>query len=304
MPLGVDPKSMLMEFGHLRSGKLPVRDKETGELRVDDESSLVFILVPGGKVDIGAQSKKKSHPNYDLMAGGDEGDVFEVEVQAFFLSKFEMSHAQWNRLAGNNPELSHDAFAFELNPRFEKKPIVKISWHVSHELCRRFGLYIPTEVEWEYACRAGTTTPWSSGRELSSLEGHGNLADERAARSLGVRSPVPWRDADVGRAFVDSYGANPFGLHNMHGNVWEWCQDRYKFYASKKRREEGVAPGREHDGNRVMRGGSYRYNAAWARSAKRNHIGASFSQNTLGLRPARKLLDATGHAVNEARKGR
>ena len=113
VPLGLDPHSGLWEFGHFgASGHIAKRDQETGKLRVDAETGLVFVLLPGGEFLFGAQSEDPEGPQYDASARPHEGPLEHVVLAPFFLSKFEMTQAQWTRVAGTNPSYWADGDSF------------------------------------------------------------------------------------------------------------------------------------------------------------------------------------------------
>ena len=138
---------------------------------------------------------------------------------------------------------------------------------------RKHGLELPHEIWWEYACRAGTTTPWWCGDEVDDLEGCANLLDAFA------RKHAPWSgdavtfsDGRVVHAPVGSYRANGFGLHDVHGNVNEWCSNLF-----------------EASSDRVVRGGSYFNGPGLAASACRSRGAPDVRYNGTGIRPARQI---------------
>jgi formylglycine-generating enzyme required for sulfatase activity len=166
----------------------------------------------------------------------------------------------WQRWM-QNPGLSWRNPGF---PQTDEHPVVHVSWNDCQAFCdwlsrKETRTYrLPTEAEWEYACRAGTTTRFSTGDAPESLKGYANVAD----RSAGQRFPDwPVAEFDDGYVFtapVGSYKANGLGLHDMHGNVWEWCADWYdKHYYSKS---PGTDPFNKTRGkDRVIRGGGWDY---------------------------------------------
>ena len=105
VPLGKDPRSGLHEFWHVLSGAEPQRDSASGELRLTEESGLVFVLVPGGEFSPGSQAEDPAEPNFDPWGLPDESPVRAVRLDAFFLSKYEATQGQWERLAGTNPSV-------------------------------------------------------------------------------------------------------------------------------------------------------------------------------------------------------
>jgi formylglycine-generating enzyme required for sulfatase activity len=142
------------------------------------------------------------------------------------------------------------------------------------------GYRLPTEAEWEYACRAGTTTPFHTGDCLD------------AGTEANYRGDVPYSGCPSGpyagwTVSVGSYPANAWGLHDMHGNLWEWCNDWIGSYGGAATDPAGpVGP----DGSRVIRGGDWEYNAQVCRSANREFIAPAWSFNYIGFRPVRSVF--------------
>jgi serine/threonine protein kinase/formylglycine-generating enzyme required for sulfatase activity len=288
LPIGPDPESKLWEFAHLETGEPAVRGAD-GKLVLTEETGLVFVLLPGGTFRMGAQKSDPSGPNHDPQAASDEGPVHEVTLSAFFLSKYEMTQGQWERFAGRNPSYYRPgSLAKSL-----VNPVETVSWQDCMEVMDRLGLSLPSEAQWEYGARAGTTTVWWTGSERESLEGAANLADQAAARAGATWQDIKdWPELDDGypvHAPVTEFRPNAFGLHNVHGNVWEWCLDGYdsSFYG-KPTTKDPLSP---HGGssNRVHRGGSFVFAAVGARSAIRYDVSPSIADNNLGLRPARTI---------------
>lgn len=201
----------------------------------------------------------------------------------------------WNR---NSRTFDRHAFYNWRNPGFaqeEDHPVVNVSWNDAQEFCRwlsrleQRSYRLPTEAEWEYACRAGTTTQFSSGNQAETLVRIGNVAD-RSARQFWAAAASNWTflQADDGYAFtcpVGKFQPNAWGLYDMHGNVWEWCEDRYGtgyYQVSPLEDPLGPAAGNE----RVCRGGSWGTRAALCRAAFRNHGGSDESQRFIGFRLA------------------
>ncbi len=279
LPLGPGPVSRLWEFCLLQTGEAPTRDAK-GFLELEPETGLILVLLPGGTFTMGAQSLEPGGVNYDREAVSDEGPPFEVTLRPFFISKYEMNQAQWHRIAG------HDPSVFAGKPW---NPVERVRWGDCVRVLAWVGCTLPTEAQWEYAARSGTSTPWWTGRTVASLEQAGNLAD----RSLGetwIDRPTAWRSLNDGVAYMaraDRFTANRFGLHGVIGNVWEWCLDEYTTqYAGDPIVDRFSPPiGKEL----VARGGSYMNLPHYARHANRSRFTEDFLGQRLGVRPARKI---------------
>ncbi len=170
-------------------------------------------------------------------------------------------------------------------------PVEHVSWEDCEEVLGRLGLVLPTEAQWEYGCRAGTDTPWWTGRDKLDLDEAGNLADAYA-QAHGGNWPQCDMELDDGRtchAPVGSYRANAFGLHDTIGNVWEWCRDGYCSYDNAAVQGDG---GRLVQGAslRVPRGGGFNSTPALARSAYRTDITPGIRDYYLGCRPAVRVI--------------
>lgn len=210
-------------------------------------------------------------PAGEFNMGGDDGYVNEKPVhpvkitKGYWMGRFEVTQAQWELIMNSQPSY----FAGE------KRPVEQVSWHD----CQKFiellngmvdggGFRLPTEAEWEYACRAGTTNHFSFGVQDDELYRFGNYCDVSNTDNL------PWwdqnrNDGNDGSAVVGSFKPNPWGLFDMHGNVWEWCQDWFgeSYYTeSMLENPKGPATGLM----RALRGGSWYYKADLCRSSVRS----------------------------------
>jgi len=189
----------------------------------------------------------------------DEGPQHEVTIsRGFYLGKFEVTQGQWQAVMGTRP-WAGESYVRE-NPNH---PAVYISWNDVQAFIQKWNeaaedsLYrLPTEAEWEYACRAGSVTRWSFGDDESQLGEYAWYRDNA------------W---DVGEEYAHAVGTklpNPWGLYDMHGNVWEWCKDGYGSYSSDAQVDPlGPAAG----SFRVSRGGYFYNFARFTRSAFRNY---------------------------------
>jgi len=269
----------------------PPRRGPDGRLQPAEPDGIVLVLLAAGSCWMGAQASDRTQRHFDPEARNDEGPVREIELSPYWISKYEVTRAQWLRLTGRNPSF------YQLGPHTPTMlhPVEQVSWQEGTDWLRRAGLALPTEAQWEHAARGGTDTPWWTGTERDSLrEAHAaNLADQAASRAGATWGDIDdWPELDDGyplHAPIGTYSANPFGLHEVTGNLWEWCQDGLvagSFAQGPSR--DPVAPATA-GAPRVCRGGSFDLAARFARSTSRGRRMASYSDSYLGLRPARAL---------------
>ena len=235
-------------------------------------ASLEMVWIDPGTFQMGSPS---SEPGRD----SDEGPVHEVTIsQGFYLGKYEVTQGQWESVMGTRPWQGQDYVRSG-----SEYPAVYVSWEDAQEFIRRLNTSLdrnvyrlPTEAEWEYACRAGTTTRWSFGDDESQLRHYAWYYDNA------------W---DVGEQYGHSVGtkrANPWGLYDMHGNVWEWVQDWYAgnyYHSSPSVDPQGPSAG----SLRVVRGGNFSSNAQSVRSAYRGNISPGARHNAVGFRLLRQV---------------
>jgi serine/threonine protein kinase/formylglycine-generating enzyme required for sulfatase activity len=289
LPLGADPDTGLWEFADLQTGS-PAARRADGGIALKEDTGIVFVLIPGGTFRMGAQANDPRGDNYDPLARGNEAPVHTVTLSPFFLSKYEMTQGQWMRITGVNPSYFGPSRAWGGRQHSLFHPVEQVSWRTASTVLHRMRLELPTEAQWEYAARAETSTPWWTGSEATSLAGSANLADSFAKRSGG---PQDWPyelwldDGFQLHAPVGSYSANAFGLHDVSGNVWEWCLDGYEelFYSRSPIKDPLAPPAETH----VIRGGSMSYGAPMARIALRYDGSPDVKDFGLGVRPARGL---------------
>jgi formylglycine-generating enzyme required for sulfatase activity len=200
-----------------------------------------------------------------------EGPVRSVALDAFYLGRYPVTNEEYGRFLRAHPEVGEPQHWSDRQYNQARQPVVGVSWDDAKAYCDWAGLLLPTEAQWEYACRAGTHTRyWSGGAEagLAEVGWYGGNADGRL-HAVGEKP------------------ANPFGLYDMHGNVWEWCRDAYGQYDVEPREKDDLLRTPEGRSFRVIRGGSWRVAALFARSAFRGFVAPANRVVGLGFRPAR-----------------
>ena len=285
----------MWEIAHLQTGKPPNRGAN-GKIVLEEGMGLVFVLIPGGKFWMGAQKDDEHGHNFDPEARNEESPVREVALSPYFISKYEMTQGQWERIAGHNPSYFGPSNYATICNRDGKgwnalHPVEQISWTECASLMERLGLSLPTEAQWEYACRAGTESVYWSGNAKELLFDVANVADTYAKTHGGGNWPVPyeaWDDGNTVHGEIGTYRANAFGLHDVPGSVWEWCRDQYLGYQASIHEGDGEREGTSAVG-RAFRGGSFSDVATFARSAMRTGSTPEHKDNSLGVRPARAI---------------
>ena len=219
-----------------------------------------FVLIPAGSFMMGCD------PTFN-ECNDSEKPQHRVNIgQPFYLGKYQVTQAQWEAVMGNNPS----------SFKGRDNPVDSVSWDDAQVFIKKLNekeghtrYRLPTEAEWEYAARAGTTSAWSFGDEGNAMSGYAwygaNSGD--TTHPVGQKQPNPW------------------GLYDVHGNVWEWVQDCW----SDNYRDaptDGSAGGNNCE-YRVLRGGSWKYIPSFARSAYRNVFSPGFRSYLSGLRIAR-----------------
>lgn len=234
-------------------------DAEPGEVRELTRLKIKFCWCPPGTFQMGSSADAPGHLLNETQ--------FDVTFSnGFWMQQTELTQNQYEQLMGSNP-------AFFKGPQ---NPIESLTWTEATEFCRRLSelppekkagnrFRLPTEAEWEYACRAGSTTDFCYGDDEAGLEEYA------------------WYHKNSGRTThpVAKKLANAWGLHDMHGNVSEWCQD---FYGAYPRNAVTDPRGPESGDKRVLRGGGWFFVPMYARSAHRNAYVPSARYVGLGFR--------------------
>ncbi|MDO8349213.1 MAG: SUMF1/EgtB/PvdO family nonheme iron enzyme, partial [Planctomycetota bacterium] len=295
VPLGLDPISKLWEFVHLPSGvsgeELPAWDATHSHRAPTEQSGIVFVLLPGGSYTMGSAELRPPHPE-----AGSEGDELPhaATVDAFFLSKYELTRAQWARLwCGEDARRWPSARApgaggLRASGEDPTHPVEGVSWSECNRLAIQAWLELPTEAQWEYACRGGTTTTWYSGSDPATLGGQCNLLDHPPPGDT-LTSRIVFADGFENTAPVGSFPPNPFGLHDMHGNVWEFCRDIFGSYRESGRAGDGLRTRGDGSGFRTRRGGGFGDRPREIRTTNRDESKPTDTHASWGVRLARPI---------------
>jgi formylglycine-generating enzyme required for sulfatase activity len=217
-------------------------------------------------------------PDSEYARNADETLHAVTLTQGFWLADTPVTQALWGAVMGNNPSRFNGA----------ERPVENIGWddahafiHQANRLQPGLALCLPTEAQWEYACRAGTTTPFAFGNSLSTTTA--NYHGDYPYQSIRPRLGKYRRKTTV----VLEFPPNAWGLYGMHGNVWEWCQDWFGSYETKRGWQPLANPQGPASGPyRVLRGGSWCNSAADCRSACRDPVFPDFGVGDFGFRLA------------------
>ncbi len=237
---------------------------------------LDMVAIPGGKFLMGSPENEKGRSDH-------EGPQHTVTIQPFFMGKFPVTQSQWQAVAALG-KVDIDLNPDPSNFKGANRPVEKVSWHDAVEFCARLSkkmrkIYrLPSEAEWEYACRAGTTTPFYFGETITTDLANYNGYYIYSSEQIGENRQ---ETTDVGQ-----FPANPFGLFDMHGNVWEWCEDSCAWYENYNNATvDGSAWLFGNDNEyRLLRGGSWVNGPAYCRSAYRLNDSPNDRDDPVGFR--------------------
>ncbi|MBI1762602.1 MAG: SUMF1/EgtB/PvdO family nonheme iron enzyme [Acidobacteria bacterium] len=225
---------------------------------------LEMVELLGGTFDMGSPSTEANHNSDEVVRRG-------VRINALYVGRYEVTQAQWKAVMSSLPKVGFSG---------DDLPVESVSWEEAVKFCKKLSAKtgreyrLPTEAEWEYTARAGAQTPFAFGATITPeiVNYNGNYPYGNAPKGSYREKTVP----------VGSMGvANAWGLFDMHGNVWEWCQDWYGTYDAKQfDNPKGPSSGQ----SRVLRGGSWNYNADNCRSASRSNNRPAIDLSDFGFR--------------------
>jgi formylglycine-generating enzyme required for sulfatase activity/uncharacterized caspase-like protein len=256
---------------------------------------LDMVGIPKGSFTMGSPEGEEGrdwYQNFDAKLTNVEGPQHQVAVKAFGMGKYQVTQAQWRAVA-ELPKIKADLQSDPSNFKGDNRPVERVSWEEAIEFCARLSkktgreYRLPSEAEWEYACRAGTTTPFHFGETITTdLANYRGTDWEYQGKTYpgnygqGPHGSYRQQTTEVGSFKV----ANAFGLYDMHGNVWEWCLDYWheNYNGAPADGSAWVTGG--NASRRVLRGGSWSLNPGDCRSAHRNRLEPGIRVNYLGFR--------------------
>jgi formylglycine-generating enzyme required for sulfatase activity len=280
-----------------------------------DGAGLSLVRIPAGAFTMGSPAGEKGRR--------DDEPQRRVRIsQDFYLGRYEVTRGQFARfveetkyatdaergirggygvdpttkaLVGPDKRFSWRYVGFE---QADEHPVVNVSWNDAAAFCdwlgkREGAVYrLPTEAEWEYSCRAGATSAYTNGDDSERIVEVGNIVDAEAHAIYPERAAVKSSDGFVFTAPVGRYKPNAFGLHDMHGNVWEWTADRHGPITQTAGEMELVDPRGPTEGrDRVIRGGDWYHDWSFARSAQRFPIYPGLCRRHGGFRVVREIAN-------------
>jgi formylglycine-generating enzyme required for sulfatase activity len=237
-----------------------------------DGTAIDMVYIPGGTFQMGCSHNSSAQPQHP------------VRIQPFFMGKYTVTQEQWKKVMENTSYFKAD-----------KRPIEQVSWNESVEFCDRLtkrtgnSYRLPSEAEWEYACRAGTITNLSFGDQITHdlvNTSFGDCEDIFIYRSIGCCDPYYWHFKDSREHTLDvgQFYPNAFGLFDMHGNVWEWCSDPYhsNYNGAPSDGSSWEIGGSENQ--RMLRGGSWKSDSSECSSSYRYYLSRDSRRNDIGFR--------------------
>ncbi len=280
------------EGGRWREERRPLQ-VEGYRQQLAEAVALTLVQIPAGKFLMGA-------PKGELSRSDDEGPQHQVTLASFLMAQTPITQAQWRAVAAWQPQ-EGERWGRQLNPapsRFQgeqvrllegesntdQRPVERVSWFDAMEFCSRLSqrmgrtYSLPSEAQWEYACRAGSTTPFHFGKTISPelVNYDGNLSYANGPKGIYRQQTIE----------VASFPANAWGLYDMHGNVWEWCEDHWHgtYKGAPTDGSAWLNPKAEENEWRLLRGGSWYYFPGGCRSAYRIIRHPGFQRGDVGFR--------------------
>lgn len=238
---------------------------------------LEMMLIPSGNFIMGSPEDEPGHSS-------NESPLHQVTVQTFFMGKYPVTQAQWQAVA-SLPQINQELDLVPSIFQGANRPVENISWYDAIEFCTRLSEHtgkpyrLPSEAEWEYTCRAGTTTPFHFGETI--VPDWANY-DANYTYGFGMKGVYRRETTPVENFSV----ANAFGVYDIHGNVWEWCADQWHNNYEGAPTDGSLWLNSSDNSYRLQRGGSWNSSPVKCRAASRNYASAGSKSLTQGFRIA------------------
>ncbi|NCS78352.1 MAG: SUMF1/EgtB/PvdO family nonheme iron enzyme [Microcystis aeruginosa K13-07] len=248
-----------------------------------NDITLEMVAIPGGTFTMGTEDEEIERLikkfNWEGFRG--ERPQHQVTVPPFFMGRYPITQAQWQAIAAT-AKIDIDLETNPSNFTGNELPVERVTWYQATEFCKRLSretkqeYWLPSEAEWEYACRAGTTTAFHFGETIT-----GDLANYNATKTYADEPRGEYREETTP---VGQFPPNAFGLYDMHGNVWEWCADTWHDNYDGAPRDGSVWTKNGNDNRSSMRGGSWYFNPSYCRSAYRGDVNRRVNSLDAGFR--------------------
>jgi formylglycine-generating enzyme required for sulfatase activity len=285
----IDPQSLEKMAETLRSHPsaeirnrfISREDEKIREILEAERGGYELVPIPGGTFMMGSPESENGRYSW-------EGPQHEVTISPFAIGRYPVTNEEYAVFLKANPGIEEPEYWGDRNYNQARQPVVGVSWEDARQYADWAGLRLPTEAEWEYACRAGADSAFNDGSDCTKPDGKDPALDK-----LG------WYDENSGDTLrpVGEKESNSWGLYDMHGNVWEWCLDGLRGYTAEPQQDPC---GPDESARRVVRGGSFLHNARNCRSACRNAFEPGYRYQILGFRLAAGQQTGSGAVVPAA----
>ncbi|MBE7385854.1 MAG: SUMF1/EgtB/PvdO family nonheme iron enzyme [Leptolyngbya sp. SIO1E4] len=274
-----------------RKGRAEYRREDLG-----NGVTLDLVRIPEGTFTMGSPADEEGRDWYgdfvDALKGVNvEGPQHQVRVPTFLMGKYPVTQAQWRAVVAL-PQVERDLDPEPAQFKGDNRPVERVNWDDAVEFCQRLSRQtgreyrLPSEAEWEYACRARTTTPFHFGPTITTDLGNyrGTDWDYEGKTYSGSYGQGPKGEYRHQTTDVGSFPANAFGLYDMHGNVWEWCLDHWHQTYEGAPTDGSAWLSPDENAWRLLRGGSWNYGSRNCRSANRNRVARVYGLFLIGFR--------------------
>jgi formylglycine-generating enzyme required for sulfatase activity len=272
-----EPKQLLSVFNfeivrvNAKGEQIKKESKQSQYFREDlgNDITLEMVAIPGGTFLMGTEDEEIERlvKKFNLDGFRWERPQHRVTVSSFYMGRYPITQSQWKAIAAT-AKIDIDLETNPSNFKGDELPVEQVNWYDAIEFCARLSKLtgreyrLPSEAEWEYACRAGTTTPFYFGETIT-----GELANYRASETYAGEAKGEYREETTP---VGQFPPNAFGLYDMHGNVWEWCADTWHDNYDGAPTDGSVWTENGNDNRSPLRGGSWYFYPNDCRSAFRS----------------------------------